>query len=326
MLTGSKVSPLSGQNNSQGACDMGTLSDFYPGYRPVEAPGLTLAEIPQAIDEGQVKALYIIGANPALSMPDALRVQDTLKKLEFLVVQDIFLTETAGLSQVVLPAASFAEIDGTFTNIEGRVQRVRRAIEPIGSSRPDWWIVCQIAKKLGGQGFDFQHPSQIMEEIEKLVPSYGGISYEKLEGGGLLRPAEGHQGRLIPLVPRPPVEPPDELYPLILTTERSLYHQGTPSRKVEGLNILRAEESVEINPTDATALGIADGEMVQVVSRRGKVTARARLTPASPPGLACMTPHCFESLTNALTHPADLKTCAIRLEKSYNIPKERVND
>jgi predicted molibdopterin-dependent oxidoreductase YjgC len=326
MLTGSKVSPLSGQNNSQGAGDMGTLSDFYPGYQPVEAPGLTLAELPQAIDKGQVKALYIIGANPALSMPDALRVQDTLKKLEFLVVQDIFLTETAGLSQVVLPAASFAEIDGTFTNIEGRVQRVHKTIEPIGSSRPDWWIVGQIAKKLGGQGFDFQHPSQIMEEIEKLVPSYGGISYEKLEGGGLLCPAEEHQGRIIPLVPWPLVEPPDKLYPLILTTERSLYHQGTPSRTVAGLNLLRAEELVEINPTDATALGIADGEMVQVVSRRGKVTARARVTPASPPGLVCMTPHFFESPTNVLTHPADLKTCAIRLEKSYNIPKERINE
>ena len=319
MLTGSKLSSIMGENNSQGACDMGALPDFYPGYQPVEPPGLTLTELPQAIYRGQVKALYIIGTNPALSMPDALSTQDMLKKLEFLVVQDLFLTETARLSHVVLPAASFAEVDGTFTNIEGRVQRVRKAIEPIGDSRSDWWIICQIAKRLGGKGFDFEHPSQVMEEIAKLVPFYDGISYERLEEGGLQRPVEEHRGRLTPLVHQPLVEPPDKLYPLILTTERSLYHHGALSRKVAGLNILKAEEAVEINPTDAAALGIADGETVQVVSRRGKVTAIAKLTQASPPGLVCMTPHFFESPTNVLTNPADLKTCAVRVKKSYNI-------
>lgn len=355
------VNPLRGQNNVQGACDMGALPNVYPGYQRVDdpeakgkleatwgnslsaSPGLTLTEIFQAAHEGQIQALYLIGENPVLSNPDATHVKQALTKLEFFVVQDIFLSETARLAHVVFPAETFAERDGTFTNTERRVQRLRKAIEPIGNSKPDWWIICQIARRMNGKGFGFDHPSQIMEEIAKLTPSYGGISYERLENGGLQWPCPTREhpgtailhsdrfltsngkGRFTPLAYKPPAEIPDDEYPLTLTTERSLYqyHTGTITRKVKGLNTLRGEELVEMNPVDAEALGIADGETVKVISRRGEVTAKARITPASPPGVVCMSFHFAESPTNVLTNPAvdptakipELKVCAVRIEK-----------
>jgi len=365
MLTGNVgkpstgVNPLRGQNNVQGACDMGALPNVYPGYQAVAnpdikqkfenawdcflsvTPGLSLTEIFEAAYQGQIKAIYLIGENPMLSDPDSKHIQESLEKLEFLVVQDIFLSETARLADVILPAATFAEKDGTFTNTERRVQRVRKAIEPIGDSKPDWWIVCQIAKRLEAEGFDFEHSSQIMEEIVRLTPSYGGISYERLEREGLQWPCPTPEhpgtkflhaetfvrgkGRFTPLEYKPPVELPDEEYPLILTTERSLYHfhTGTMTRKVKGLNILREEELMEINPADASELGIADGEMVKVISRRGEVTARARVTEILSPGVVCMSFHFAESPTNVLTNPAldpvskipELKVCAVRVEK-----------
>ncbi|TET74472.1 MAG: formate dehydrogenase subunit alpha, partial [Dehalococcoidia bacterium] len=365
MLTGNigkpstGVNPLRGQNNVQGACDMGALPNVYPGYQAVAnpdikqkfesawdcslsaTPGLTLTEIFEAAYQQQIKAIYLIGENPMLSDPDSTHIQKSLEKLEFLVVQDIFLSETARLADVVLPAATFAERDGTFTNTERRVQRVRKAIELMGDSKPDWWIVCQIAKRLEAEGFDFEHPSQIMEEIARLTPSYGGISYERLEKEGLQWPCPTPEhrgtkflhaetftrgkGRFIPLEYRPPAELPDEEYPLILTTERSLYHfhTGTMTRKVRGLNIIRAEELVEINPADAAELGVADGEVVRVASRRGEVTGRARVTEILPPGVVCMSFHFAESPTNVLTNPAvdpiskipELKVCAVRVEK-----------
>ena len=365
MLTGNVgkpstgVNPLRGQNNVQGACDMGALPNVYPGYQAVAnsdikqkfesawdcslsaTPGLTLTEIFEAAYQQQIKAIYLIGENPMLSDPDSTHIQKSLEKLEFLVVQDIFLSETALLADVVLPAATFAEKDGTFTNTERLVQLVRKAIEPIGDSRPDWWIICQVAKRLEAKGFDFEHPSQIMEEIAHLTPSYGGISYERLEKEGLQWPCPTAEhpgtkflhaetftrgkGRFSPLEYRPPAELPDEEYPLILTTERSLYHfhTGTMTRKVKGLNIIRAEELVEINSADAAELGIADGEIVRVASRRGEVTGRARITEILPPGVVCMSFHFAESPTNVLTNPAidpiskipELKVCAVRVEK-----------
>ena len=295
----------------------------------------------QAAHENRIKALYVVGENPVLSEPDASHGQKALEETEFMVVQDMFLTETARLAHVVLPAASFVEKDGTFTNTERRVQRVRQAIEPIGDSRPDWWITCQIAERLGGKGFDFQHPAQIMDEIATLTPSYGGISFERLEEGGLQWPCptSGYpgtpilhtamfvrgKGRFMPLEYRPSVELPDSEYPLILTTERSLYHYhtSTKTRKVPGLNILRNEEWVEINPLDAYRLGITAGDMVRVASRRGEVTAKAKVTDISPTGVVCMTFHFAESPTNVLTSPAldpiskipELRVCAVRVEK-----------
>jgi len=367
MLTGNigkastGVNPLRGQNNVQGACDMGALPNVYPGYQRVDnpevrqqfetawgcslghSPGLTLTEILQAAYQRQIKALYIVGENPLLSEPDARHAQEALEALEFLVVQDIFLTETARLADVVLPATTFAGKDGTFTNTERRVQRIRKALEPAGASRPDWWITCEIARRLGGRGFDFSHPAEVMEEIAALTPSYRGIDYERLENGGLHWPCPDREhpgtpilhtekfptisgrGRFMPLEYKPSAEIPDEEYPLVLTTERSLYHYhtGTMTRKVEGLNTLRARELVEINPGDAATLGVADGEVVRVISRRGEVTAGAKVTEDSPPGVVSMTFHFAESPTNVLTSPAldpvakipELKVCAVRIEK-----------
>jgi predicted molibdopterin-dependent oxidoreductase YjgC len=219
---------------------------------------------------------------------------------------------------------------------------VRQAIEPIGSSQPDWQIICQLAKRLGASGFDFEHPAQIMEEIACLTPSYGGISYERLENGGKMWPCPDRdhpgtpilhmgtfargKGKFMPLEYKPPAELPDEEYPLILTTERSLFqfHTGTMTRKVKGLNTLRREELVEINPQDAQRLGIADGDRVKVISRRGEVLAKAKITEVSPCGVILMSFHFTESRTNVLTNSAvdpvskipEIRVCAVRVEKN----------
>jgi predicted molibdopterin-dependent oxidoreductase YjgC len=304
---------------------------------------LTHVEIVDAIDVGKIKALYIVGENPLLSEANSTHVAEAIEKLEVFVVQDIFLSETAKLADVVLPAATFAEKDGTFTNTERRVQLIRRAIQPIGEAKPDWWITCQLAKRMGAAGFDFSHPSQIQDEIASVTPSYGGISHDRLKREKLQWPCptpdhrgtpflhaerfatKSGKGKFIPLEYKPSAELPDDKYPLILTTERSLYHfhTSTMTRKVDGLNVLRPHELVEINPNDAAALGIADGQTVRVISRRGKVTAQAKLTEVSPPGVVAMTFHFAESPTNVLTNPAldpvakipETKVCAVRVEK-----------
>jgi len=367
MLTGNVgkpatgVNPLRGQNNVQGACDVGALPNVYPGYQPVNnpaiqekfeaawgcslpaQPGLTITEIFDAAYNGQIKAVYIMGENPVLSEPDAKHAAEALRRLEFLVVQDVFLTETAQLAHVVLPGVTFAEKDGTFTNTERRVQRIRKAIEPVGNSKPDWWITCQLGKRMRrGNGFKFAHPYQIMDEIADLTPSYGGISYDRLDDGGLQWPCPTKEhpgtpilhttmftrgkGLFMPLEYKPSMELPDSDYPLTLTTGRSLFHfhTGTLTRKVKGLNVFRGEELVEMNPEDALALGIADGDMVKVVSRRGEVEAKAKVTEVSPVGVVFMTFHFAESPTNQLTNPAldpkskipEFKVCAVRIEKA----------
>jgi formate dehydrogenase alpha subunit len=359
---GSGVNPLRGQNNVQGACDMGALPNVYPGYQAVDdsavrekleaawgsklspTPGLTHTEIFEAVHQRKIKALYLVGENPVLTDADAGRIREALEKLDFFIAQDIFLSEAAELADVVLPGASFAEKDGTFTNTERRVQLVRQAIPPLASSRPDWQITCQIAQRMGSKGFDFESPSQIMDEIARLTPSYGGISFERLEGSGLQWPCPTREhpgtailhtqkftrgrGRFIPLEHQPPAEMADDDYPLVLTTGRSLfqYHTGTMSRKVSGLNVFRDKERVEINPEDARGLAIADGDRIKVISRRGEVTATARLTGASPPGVIFMTFHFAESPTNVLTNPVvdpvakipEFKVCAVRVEKIGN--------
>jgi formate dehydrogenase alpha subunit len=365
MLTGNigkpstGVNPLRGQNNVQGACDMGALPNVYPGYQAVSepairekfetawgcslppSPGLTLVEMVEAAYRKDIKVLYLVGENPALSDPDVQHVWGALARLDFFVVQDIFLSETAKFAHVVLPAASFAEKDGTFTNTERRVQRVRKAIEPIGNSKPDWWIICQIAQRLGAKGFDYSHPSDIMEEIRKFTPSYGGISYQRLENEGLQWPcpADGHpgtpilhtntfvrgKGRFIPLKYIPPGEMPDEDYPLILTTGRSLYHfhTGTMTRKVAGLNIIEPEGVVEISAKDASQIGIAQGDKVKVSSRRGEVITKAKVTETLPSGVVFMTFHFAESAANILTNPKldpvakipEYKVAAVKVEK-----------
>ncbi len=365
MLTGnigkesSGVNPLRGQNNVQGACDMGALPPVLPGYQQVgdpvirdkfakawncelsEKPGLTVVEMMNAAVDGKVRAMYVMGENPMLSDPDLNHVREALESLDFLVVQDIFLNETAQLADVVLPAVSFAEKDGTFTNTERRVQRVRQAIRPIGDAKPDWWIISQIAARMGAKGFSYDSPKEIFEESAGLTPQYAGITYDRLDETGLQWPCptKDHpgtvflhagkfsrgKGKFTPLEYRPPAETPDDEYPLVLTTERSLYHYhtGTMTRRVPGLNVMRKEELVEMNPKDAEALGIADGDMVRVTSRRGEVTAHARVTADSAPGEISMTFHFSESPTNALTNPAldpvakipEYKVCAVRVMK-----------
>jgi formate dehydrogenase alpha subunit len=382
MLTGnvgkrsSGVNPLRGQNNVQGACDMGALPNVYSGYQAVSnpairekfetawgcqlpaslkdkygiasacslpaAPGLTLVEMLDAAYRKEIKAIYLIGENPVLSDPDSQHVREALSRLDFLVAQDIFLSETARLADVVLPAASFAEKDGTFTNTERRVQIVRKVIEPIGDSRPDWWIVCQVAKKMNAMGFDYGDPSEIMEEIRSLTPSYGGISYERLEKGGIQWPcpSDSHpgtpilhtdifargKGKFVPLKYVPAGESPDAQYPLILTTGRSLYHfhTGTMTRKVSALNTIEPEGTVQISPQDASRMGITDGDKVKVSSRRGEVVSKARITEALPAGLVFMTFHFAESAANILTNPKldpvskipEFKVAAVRVEKT----------
>jgi formate dehydrogenase alpha subunit len=366
MLTGnvgkpaSGVNPLRGQNNVQGACDMGALPNVYPGYQAVTdakirakfeaawgvslspSAGLPVTEIVEAAYKGRIKAMYIIGENPLLSEPDISHAEEALDRLEFLAVQDVFLSETAKLADVILPGVSFAEKNGTFTNTERRVQRVRKAVEPIGESQPDWLATCQLARRMGAKGFDFKSASQIMDEIASLTPSYGGISFKRLEKGSLQWPCPTPEhpgtpilhtqqftrgkGQFIPLEYKPPMELPDKDYPLVLTTGRSLYHYhtGTLTRRVAGLNVLMKEEEVEISPADAASLGIADGDGVKVSSRRGEVVAKAKLTEASPPGVVFMTFHFAESPANRLTNPAldpvakipEYKVCAVRVEKA----------
>jgi formate dehydrogenase alpha subunit len=357
---GSGVNPLRGQNNVQGACDMGALPNVYPGYQSSTSPetkqkfeaawggnlsiekGLTTPEMFDKACDGTFKALYIIGENSVLSQPNSKHVIEALSSLDFLVVQDIFLTETAQLADVILPAASFAEKDGTFTNTERRVQRVRKAIEPVSGSLADWKITCEIARCMGGKGFDYEHPTQIMDEIAVLAPCFGGISYERLEKGGLQWPcptldhpgtpilhtkqfARG-KGKLTPLKYRPPEELPDAEYPLLLTTGRRLfhYHTGTMTRKTEGLNIFMGRERVQINPDDARKLGLDNNDIIKVVSRRGEVKAGVEITDVVPQGVVYMTFHFAETPTNVITSCAvdpvtqtpEYKVCAVRIEKA----------
>jgi len=356
---GTGVNPLRGQNNVQGACDMGALPDVYPGYQKVDdaaarakfekawgirlpsTPGLTVVEILNAAAEGKVKALYCLGENPMLSDPDIAHVEQALKALDFLVVQDIFLTETAQLADVVLPAASFAEKDGTFTNTERRVQRVRKALPPPGEARADWKILSDLARQMG-YAMDYPDPSAVQDEIAALTPSYAGITYDRLESGSLQWPCPdpGHAGTPILHKDRftrglgkfhavefiPPKELPDEEYPFLLSTGRILqhFHTGTMSRRSEVLDRLVSVGAIEIHPQDAARLGVADSQPVRVASRRGEITIQARLTDRVAPGTLFLAFHYRESPANRLTIAAldpvakipEFKVCAVRVEPS----------
>ena len=354
------VNPLRGQNNVQGACDMGALPNVYPGYQKVNLPdvqvkfekvwgvklkdniGLTHTEIVDAALEGTVKAIYMMGENPLLSEANANHAQEAFEKTEFLVCQDIFLTESAKLADVVLPAASFAEKDGTFTNSERRVQRIRQAIEPVGESKPDWWIVGEIAKRMGASGFDFRNAEEVFNESVKLTPSYGGITYERIDQIGLQWPCPtadhpgtqylhkekfalpSGKGKFVPLEYKKSAELPDDQYPLLLTTDRSLYHYhtSTMTMRVAGLKALDDRELLKINPEDAKKYKVADGQKVKVVSRRGQVEVEVKVTDICPIGVVSMTFHFADARTNILTNNAidpvakipETKVCAIRIE------------
>lgn len=354
---GTGVNPLRGQNNVQGACDLGALPDFYPGYQRVDDEaarrkfeeawrtslpsnvGLTSVEIINECGKS-IKALYIMGENPMLSHPDINHVREALDRLDFLAISELFLSETAQLADVVLPAASYAEKDGTFTNTERRVQRIRKAIEPVGESRPDWRIIIQLASKMG-YPMNYNSPKEIMGEITALTPIYGGMRYERLEGYGLQWPCPNRdhpgtkflhkdkfsrgRGRFIPVEYIPPAEEPDERYPLILTTGRVLFHwhTGTMTRKSRTLTDQINEGYLEINPVDAEELDVADGEKVIVESRRGRITIKTQVTERVPKGVVFIPFHFAESAANILTNPAldpkakipEYKVCSIRVKK-----------
>jgi len=358
---GTGVNPLRGQNNVQGACDMGGLPNVYTGYQPVTSPearakfaaawgvetlpdqvGLTVTEMTGGALEGRVKALYVVGENPMVSDPDINHVRAGLQALDFLVVQDIFMTPTAELAHVVLPATSYAEKDGTFTATDRRIQRIRAAIPPVGQSKPDWQIICELAQRMGAPGrWDYAHPSEIMAEIASLTPSYAGVSYARLELVGGLQwpcPSPDHPGTPIlhttrftrglglfqPQEYTPPAEEPDEEYPFILTTGRTMfqYHTGTMTRRSEKLAQEVPLSYLEVNPADAQTMGVRHGQMVHVRSRRGELDTQAFVTPRVPPGVVFMPFHFAEAAANVLTNRAldplckipELKVCAVRVE------------
>jgi formate dehydrogenase alpha subunit len=356
-IEGGGVNPLRGQNNVQGACDMGGLPNVYPAYQQVanedickkfEAawnaklspkPGLTLMEMMAAAGKGDIKAIYIMGENPLLSDPDLQHVKKELKKLDLLIVQDLFMTETAQLADVVLPVSSFAEKEGTFTNTERRVQRVRKAIEAPGETKTDWEVICGIANKMG-YAMNYSSAKEIFEEVVKVTPSYAGISYERLEKQGIQWPCptSEHQGtrflhkdkfsRGLGLFTAIEFIPPDELpnkeYPFLLSTGRVLYHYhtGTMTTRSKGLSERYPESLVEINPVDADKLGISEGQKVKVTSRRGSAEAKATITQKSAPGSIFMNFHFADSAVNNLTNPVldptgkipEYKVCAVKLE------------
>ncbi len=355
------VNPLRGQNNVQGACDMGALPNVYPGYQAVTDPkarekfqafwgvdslpqeiGLMIPEMMEGLEEKKVRAFYIFGENLANTEPDIAKVEKELAAAEFLICQDIFFNETTRFADVVFPAAAWSENDGTFTNSERRVSRVRTASLPPGEARPNWWIFREIARRFG-QEWEFASAREIWDnEISVLAPNLGGIKYGRIEGDGLQWPcpstdhpgtgflhnggafARG-KGQFLPVDWTPPAEVPDADYPFVLSTGRRLYHYHTRTQtgRCEGLNDLLSEETADISPRDAARMSIADGEYIRVSSRRGKVTVRARVTEEVPEGLVWMAFHFRENNANWLANPAfdpvtltaEYKACAVNIEK-----------
>ena len=359
-LPGTGVNPLRGQNNVQGACDLGGLPNVYTGYQKVadedaaakfeaawgveelsRQPGLTITEMLEKAHAGELQTLYIMGENPMVSDPDINHVREALERLNFLVVADIMDNETAHYADVVLPAASFAEKEGTITNTERRVQRIRAAIEPVGEAKADWEIIGMMAREMGASGFDFSSPEEVFEEIRKVTPSYAGITYERLGTQGLQWPcpSEDHpgtpilhvetfpkgKGQFTPCEFREPAETPDAEYPLVLTTGRLLfhYHTGTMTRRSPSLVREIDRAFVEVNPADAKELGIGEGERVKVSSRRGSVEVDAKVTEKVGKGVIFMPFHFAEAAANTLTNSAldpvskipELKVCAASLQK-----------
>lgn len=364
MLTGNMgkpkggVNPLRGQNNVQGSCDMGALPNVYTGYQAVTNPdvkakfekawnaelsdkvGLTIPSVLNAIARDEVKILYVFGENPMRSDPDINHVEHCLKHLDCLIVQDIFLTETAEIADVVLPGVTYAEKDGTFSSTDRTVQRIRKAVEPKGNSLPDWQILSNIMKAMGYPA-DYSSPEEVFDEMRSLTPSYAGITYERLEKGGIPWPCPNEEhpgtpilhvgkfsrglGKFAAIEHKEPAELPDEEYPLMLTTGRVVahYHTGTMTRRCWGLNGAHPEESLEINPEDAEKLNIKDGDEITVTSRRGSLITKAQVTTRVPKGLTFITFHFTESPGNILTNSAsdpitqtpEYKVCSVKVKK-----------
>ncbi len=358
-IEGGGVNPLRGQNNVQGACDMGGLPNVFTAYQAVtdetarkklEAawgvenlsakPGLVVTDMIPKAHAGEIKAMYIIGENPLVSDADLHHVEESLKHLDFLVVQDIFLTETAQAADVVLPSSCFAEKDGTFSNTERRVQRVRKAVESPGETKDDWWITCEIGTRMGFE-MKYQNSEEIFEEIRKVTPSYAGITYERINEEGIPWPCPNieHPGTPILHIGKftrgkgmlhaieyiPPAEQVDKEYPLYLTTGRNLYqyHTGTMTMKTEGLNDRAPGTYVEISPQDAAKMELINGQKVKVASRRGEIEADIQISDKAVSGTVFLPFHFATAAANRLTNAAldpvskipEFKVCAVKVSK-----------
>jgi len=358
---GAGVNPLRGQNNVQGACDMGSLPNVYPGYQKVDSPevqkkfeaawgkplsskvGLPASLMTEAMIEGKLKGMYIFGENPALSDPNTHHAVKGFESLEFLVVQDIFNTETTALADVILPSASFAEKTGTFTCSERRIQKVRPAIASPGEAREDLAVISEIYQRLNGEAVTVPDPEAVFTEVASLWPGISGISYERLEQNSIqwpcpsadhpgtpylfkeMFPREGGKAQFT-VVPRViSSELPDKEYPYLLTTGRELfhYHTGTMTRRSTGLDAVAPTAFIEVNPADAVKLGIVDGDKVHVRSRRGTIYLPARVSEIVPPEVVFIPFHYKEASANMLTSDAldpvckimEAKVCAVHIEK-----------
>ncbi len=354
------VNPLRGQNNVQGACDMGALPNVFPGYQRVDnadarakfekawgvenlpdKPGIMIPQMLDGLKDGKIKAFYIFGENLANTEPDISHVERCLESAEFIVCNDIFPTETTRFADVIFPAAAWSEDDGTFTNSERRISRVRKVSEPPGIARPNWWIFKEIAKKMGHEWQSSSGQEIWDNEVSALAPAFGGVKFRRIEGDGLQWPCpnEEHpgtailhrggvftsgQGQLTPVDWTPPAEVTDSEYPFVLSTGRRLYHYHTRTQTGRtGLDWLLGEETADVSPDDARALGIVHGEMVRVRSRRGEVKVKAKVTDQVPRGMVWMAFHFRDGCANWLTNPvfdpntltAEYKACAVAIEK-----------
>ena len=364
---GTGLNPLRGQNNVQGASDSGAMPWHYPGYMDVDDPanarkwesawniepgglnqqlGLTTTEILSQVKPGGVRSLYIMGENPMMSEPNLNHTRHQMEALEFIVAQDLFITESGAFADVFLPTTSWAEKEGTFTNTDRRVQRVRQAIPPRGQARPDWEIICDLAKRIEDRLgrphsaiWEYNHPSEILDEMGSVVPAYAGVKYDRIEDIGLQTPVpdDSHpgtpflfaesfprgRGKFHPLEYIPVVEMPDEEYPFILSTGRVLehWHGGSLTRNSK-LDDLYPEALVDIHPTDAARLGVKEGDIVRVSSRRGTVVLRAKVTYKTTMGVVFIPFHFREAAANLLTIDAldplakipEYKACAVRID------------
>jgi formate dehydrogenase alpha subunit len=359
-VRGGGVNPLRGQNNVQGACDMGGLPNVFTGYQPVadalirekfsgawgrtlsERPGLTITDMIPAMLEGKLKGLYVIGENPKLSDPDWNHLNHALKELDFLVVQELFLSETAQVADVVFAAASAAEKEGTVTNTERRCMRLHKAIEPIGKALADWQIICRLSTAMGYE-MDYKNPEEIFNEMVSLTPkSYAGMTYERLGLDGLQWPCPDfdhpgtpylHQkqftrgkGRFHAVDYRDPAEMPDDQYPYFLTTGRMFahFHTGTMTRISPHLDVEQKTGYVTINPEDADALDVKEGDVLILSSRRGRMEAPAKISRTVEPGTLFLPIHFGENPTNVLTSAEavdplakipEFKVSAVSIEK-----------
>jgi len=374
-VPGGGVNPLRGQNNVQGACDMGGLPNVYPAYQPVtneavrhkfaeawgvaqpEKVGKTVTEIVPDILAGMTKALYIMGEDPIMSDPDTNHIRRCLEACDFIVLQEIFPTETSPYADVLLPGVTFAEKNGTFTNTERRIQRVRKAIEPPGEAWEDWRITAALAQRVlsGGNrvlqdgpfsGWEYSSPAEIMAEIAALTPSYAGVSYERLERGETFQwPVKdaAHPGtpilhvgqfsrglgKFAPIEHIPPAEMPDDEYPMLLSTGRVLYHWhgGEMTRRAQGLLEIYSRPLIEVNEDDAVRLGLNGNKRVRLTSRRGSIEAEAWVTDRVPPGMVYGNFHFPEASVNYLTIAAldpvakipEFKVCAVKVEAVTSI-------